>query len=116
MDHVHIEHVQRAFSDTELLEFGRQAAQFHERIRQLEGEKKLANDHFKDEITQAETAISEMATRITRGYEITETPCDVVMNQPTKGMKQYVCRKSLSIVKTVPMTEADRPGPLFGED
>jgi hypothetical protein len=115
MEQVHIEHVQRQYTDNELLEFGRQAAQFHENIRQLEDERKQASDHFKGQITEAETAISELSTRITRGYEIIPTPCDVVFDQPTKGLKQYVCRKTLNIIKTVPMVDADRPGPLFGE-
>jgi len=116
MNNQYIEHVQRQFSDAEILEMGKLAAQMHEQIRSLEEQKKQAADHFKDEINQCETAISDLSTKITRGYEITPTPCDVVFDQPTKGMKQYICQRTLAVIKTVPMTEADRPGPLFSEE
>ena|ERR1700722_1781106 len=111
-----VEHVQRNFTDSEVLEFGKQAAQLHEQVRQLLDEKKTANDHFKDEITSRETEISGLSTKITLGYEIIPTPCDIVLNQPTKGMKQYVCQKTMEIIKTIPMTEADRQSGLFGAD
>lgn len=113
----HIEHVQRSFADSEILDMGKDAAQLHEQIRQLEEEKKQANDHFKDEISRRETEISELSTRITHGYEIVPTPCDVFMNQPTRGMKQFICQKTMQVVKTCPMTDADQPPPLLrGED
>jgi hypothetical protein len=35
------------------------------------------------------------------------------MNQPAKGMKQIVDKKTLNVLKTVPMTEADRQSSLF---
>src|ERR1035441_9798007 len=96
----HVEHVQRNFADSELLEMGKIAAQLHEQVRQLEDEKKQAMDHFKGEITTREAEISDLATKITRGYEITPTPCDVMFDQPTRGMKQYVCQKTMAVIKS----------------
>ena len=109
----HIEHIQRNFLDAEILAFGRQQAQLHEQVRQLEDEKKQASDHFKDEISQRETEISQLATKITLGYEIIPTPCDVFLNQPTRGMKQFISQKTMEVIKTIPMTDADQPPPLF---
>lgn len=111
----HVEHVQRQFSEQEMLEFGKHQARLLAEIDALEQQKKDASDHFKAEITKLETQVGFFTSQINRGYEIIETPCDVIMDTPTKGMKSFVDKKTLNTVRVVPMDERDKQSGLFGE-
>lgn len=113
---IHVEHIQRQYSESEMLEFGKLQAGALQRIASLEDEKKGAMDHFKSEISAQHTIVQELAKRINMGYEIIPTPCDVIMNQPTKGMKSIVDKKTLAVIKVLPMTDQDRQGSFFEEE
>lgn len=110
----HIEHVQRTYAESEMLDFGKDQARLLSEISQLEDQKKQANDHFKSEMSARETLVAELSKKINLGYEIVPTPCDVILNSPTPGMKSYVCQKSMRTVKVVPMTDDDKQLGLYG--
>ena len=109
----HIEHVRRDFTREEILEKGQAIAKLLQDASRLEAEKKMAVDSFKGQIEKVENDISELGKEIRVGYETVPTPCDVVLNKPTPGMKSYVSQKTLQIVKTVPMTDEERQRSFF---
>lgn len=109
----HIEHVRRDFTREEILEKGQAIAKLLQDASRLEAEKKMAVDSFKGQIEKVENYISELGKEIRVGYETVPTPCDVVLNKPTPGMKSYVSQKTLQIVKTVPMTDEERQRSFF---
>lgn len=113
---IHIEHVQRTFEEHELLDFGKNQSRALAEIEDLEQQKKEANDHFKSAISTQVTAISDLRDKINRGYEIIPTPCDIVLNTPTRGMKSFVCQKTLAVIRVSPMDDRDKQLGLYGTE
>lgn len=109
----HIEEVKREFTDDELLEKGRHIARTRQDVERLEVEKKLAADSFKNQIEIRTKELDAFCKQIREGYETIPTPCDVVLNKPTPGMKSYVSQRTLVVVKTEPMTDAERQRSFF---
>jgi hypothetical protein len=109
----HIEHVQRSYTETELLHFGKQQSQLIADIARIEDEKKQAADHFKAQISKHEAEINTLAESINRGYEVVPTPCDVVMDHPTRGLKTIYKRSTQEVIRTIPMTDTDKQGTFF---
>lgn len=110
---VHIEQVRRDYTLDEIREKGQQIARLLQDQTRLESEKKLAADAFKNQIDSVEDSIRELGKEIRLGYETVPTPCDVVLNRPTPGMKQFVSQKTLAVIKTEPMTDAERQRSFF---
>jgi hypothetical protein len=109
----HIEHVRRDYTYEEIRQKGTLIAKLLQDAERLEGEKKLAADSFKNQIEKVEEQISQLGKEIRLGYEEVPTPCDVVLNKPTPGMKSYVSQKTLEVVRTVPMTDQERQRSFF---
>lgn len=108
-----VEHIQRPYSEAELLEFGREQARLVAEIADLEAQKKQAADHFKAEIGAREKQLTEFAAMTNQGYALETIPCDVLLNTPEPGIKSYVSQSTLAVVKVVPMTDADRQLGLY---
>jgi ABC-type Na+ transport system ATPase subunit NatA len=111
---VHIEHVQREYTENELLDFGKESARLIGEVAELEDQKKQATDHFKNEIGLRDVQVTEFSKKINMGYEIVPTPCDIVLNEPTPGMKSLICQKSLKVIKILPMSDDDKQLGLYG--
>jgi hypothetical protein len=109
----HIEDVRRDYSEVEIREKGQAIAKFLQDQSRREAEKKLAADAFKGQIETVENTISELGKQIRLGYETVPTPCDVVLNRPTPGMKSFISQKTLEVVKTAPMTDTERQRSFF---
>lgn len=108
-----IEHVQRTYAESELLDFGKEAATLTAEIEQIEIDKKVATDHFRSQSTLRSEKISRLAANINRGYEIVPTPCEEIMNSPANGLKTIVAINGGEIIRTIPMSDKDRQGVLF---
>jgi hypothetical protein len=108
-----IEHVQRTYTESEILQFGKQQSQLIAEIQRIEADKKQAIEHFKALVSKHEAEVNVLAESINRGYEIVPTPCDVVMNHPTRGMKTILNRATQEVIRTIPMTDADKQGSFF---
>lgn len=109
----HIEEVRRDYTDGELREKGQLIARLLQDLARQEAEKKLAADSFKGLIEKTDNDITELGKQIRLGYETVPTPCDVVLNKPTPGMKSFVSQKTLQVVRTAPMTDAERQRSFF---
>jgi len=111
----HIEEVKRQFTDEELLEKAKSIARVRADVERLEEEKKQASDSFKAQIEKREADIDLLCKNIREGYELVPTPCDVVLNRPTPGMKSLISQKTLEVVKTMPMTDTERQRSFFSD-
>lgn len=72
----------------------------------IEMSKKSANAVYKSQIDTVSQEINELATKVSNNYEYRDVACEVIYNQPRRGMKTYI-RSDTGTVFTEEMNDSD---------
>lgn len=101
------------FTDAERLELGKQLAEAHNETAQIESDFQRIKDEFKSKLSAVSTKITDLANKVSSGYEIKNVLCLVVMDTPKPGKKQVVRMDGPTdgvreVVETHDMTEHEK--------
>lgn len=92
----------------DFVEAGKELAAAQVEVKELEDDFKTVRDEWKARISAVEAKITSISGRISRGYDIRETKCTVLLNRPDKGKKTCVRDDTFQIVWERDMTAVDR--------
>ncbi len=68
------------FTESELLEIGRESARAVQKINMLQAQKKTFNDEIKARISENEAVLRDSSRLIRNGYELRDTECEEITN------------------------------------
>lgn len=75
------------FTSPEILEISKRLAEKNGNVVTLEDEKKRATKDYAARIATVENEVSDLARKVTNGYEFRDIDCRVVFDTPKPGMK-----------------------------
>jgi hypothetical protein len=75
------------FTSPEILEISKRLAEKNGAVATLEDEKKRATKDYAARIATVENEVSDLARKVTNGYEFRDIDCRVVFDTPKPGMK-----------------------------
>jgi hypothetical protein len=101
------------FTDAERLELGKQLAEAHNETAQIESDFQRIKDEFKSKLSAVSAKITDLANKVSSGYEMRQVLCLVVFDTPKPGKKQVVrldgpTEGVREVVETHDMTEAEK--------
>ena len=100
------EFIKYNFTDEEKKDIAAEMAQKIVNLQQAEDDKKAITSDFKSQIDGIQAGINSAATKLTAGYEMRSTKCQVVPNYPKK-VWEYHCVDTGVLVKEKGMTSND---------
>lgn len=98
--------VEYRFSIEEIGELARKSALETQRVNELEDKKKQVTSDLKAQIEAAQATVNVFSAKISNGYEMRETECEVVFN-PKTSTKHYYNAKTHAFVRSAEMTRRD---------
>lgn len=98
--------VEYRFTIEEIGELARKSALESQRATDLENRKKQTTSDFNAQIQSAQSVVSSYSAKITNGFEMRDTECEVVFN-PQARTKHYYNAKTKAFVRSAEMTRAD---------
>ncbi len=100
------------FTPPELLNLARKQAEAHGELNRAEEEKKAATAQLKARCEGISARISELAGKITSGFEYRTVPCEVSYDDPKPGLKTTYRLDTGEAVNVDPMSMAERQSEL----
>ena len=100
------EFIKYLFTDEEKKEIAAEMAQKIVNLQQAEDDKKAITSDYKSQIDGIQAGINLTATKLTTGYEMRSTKCQVVPNYPKK-VWEYIRVDTGLLVKEKGMTTND---------
>ena len=100
------EFIKYTFTDEEKKEIASEMAQKIVNLQQAEDDKKAIMSDYKSQIDGIQAGINSAATKLTAGYEMRSTKCQVVPNYPKK-VWEYIRVDTGKMVKEKGMTSND---------
>ena len=100
------EFIKYLFTETEKKEIASEMAQKIANLQQAEDDKKAIMSDYKSQIDGIQAGINSAATKLTNGYEMRSTKCQVVPNYPKK-VWEYIRVDTGEMVKEKNMTSND---------
>ena len=92
----------------QIVEAGKELAETQREACQLEDDFKSVRDEWKARISAMEARMTTVAGRISRGYDMKDTECTVVMDTPVPGFKTCLRDDTGEKVWVRDMTESDK--------
>lgn len=96
------------FTQAELLQLGKQIAGEVEAADTCERDKKVFDANIKEEIEKHLGEVARLAPLIRNGYQYRWITCSVAYNDPEPGQKSLYRLDTGELVKTAPMSDAER--------
>lgn len=100
------------FTADELLNLARKQAEAHGDLNRAEEEKKAATAQLKARCESISARISELAGKITAGFEYRMTPCEIRFDDPKPGLKTTYRLDTGESVNVDPMSMSERQAEL----
>lgn len=100
----------------QLLQAGREMAETQNEVGRLEEDFKSVRDDWKAKISSAESRLTNLSGRISRGYDMKDTECTVYMDTPEEGLKTCLRNDTGEKVWVQEMTGSDKQLPLPLDD
>ena len=94
------------FTEKEIQEIASEMAQKIVNLQQAEDDKKAIMSDYKSQIDGIQAGINSSATKMTSGYEMRSTKCQVIANYP-KRVWEYIRIDTGEVVKEKGMTSND---------
>lgn len=105
------------FSDKEKLEMANTLAANHNRMEDIEAEEAVFKTQVKEKKAQIDQSIQSLSRSIYNGWEMRNIPCFAKFDDPNVGEVSYYRKDTAELVKSRPMTDAERQMdlPLAGD-
>ena len=102
------EYLRHTFSDAEMLKMGREQAQAHSRLAEIELEFDSVKASFKSRTEAVEATIGKLSRNINNCFEMRNIECILSYDNPNVGEVTYVRADTGEIVRTRAMTDKER--------
>lgn len=95
------------FNNDELREQGKRLAETHDKLDELERDKKRVTTDFAAKISAVKAEAGSLAANVSTGYQLRDILCTAVMDTPKLGMKRITRNDSGEVVSEEPMTPTE---------
>lgn len=96
------------FNNDELREQGKRLAETHDKLDELERDKKRVTTDFTAKISAVKAEAGSLAAKVSTGYELRDIPCAAVMDTPKIGMKRITRNDTGEVTSEEPMTPTEQ--------
>lgn len=100
--------LRRNLPSDELRLLGSTLANTFSELRSAEDEKKAVVTQCKAKIDAIKARATEIAGKVSSGFEMTDIQCEIRYDQPSPGMKSTVRLDTGEVINVDPMTDAER--------
>lgn len=95
------------YTDKERLEIGKTLGQVHADLGNTNADFDRVKAEFKSKITAHEAKLTDLAHKVSSGYDMRDTKCEWTFDSPKKGHKTLRRLDTDEVVETAEMSQAD---------
>jgi hypothetical protein len=102
------EYLRYNFTEQERLLMGSDLAETHNKLADIDAEEAVMKAQIKERRTGLEQKVGSLSRELSMGFTMRTVPCTLIYDKPHVGEVEYWRDDTITLVRTRPMTQAER--------